>query len=263
MDRKIVLLIIFMVTLNTARANNCEALLEGKAEPSYDDVCFLTGLGAGLFKKEYEENQSSRVLPFFLMAAGLFYWNNEEIGLYFMGNESGQGYWRTALTLAYVDEGFKKPESEPQLKGLEKLDAIVETGLKFSVGGPPGDIGIHISKDVSGEYNGIRVRSVYSYPMTFDNFSITPYAGLFYSDSDRANYYYGVSASNVNTVRPKYQLDATVSYSIGYDSFYKLGDNWLFFHSSGFKVLDEKISKSPLVVSDHPYFVSSGLLYVF
>lgn len=247
----------------SALADNCKNYLSGKADFSEGEMCFYAGLGAAGFQTEYQKEEDGTVFPLLLLVSETFYWSNEEVGFYFLGDESQDNYWGAAVTLAYIDEGFKDPEDEPQLRGLDELEATVDMGLKFNVGGSWGDIELHVSKDVSNEHDGLRIRSGYGFPIAIDELTITPNISVSYSDEDRSNYYYGVSAADASTARAAYELDATLNYSLGYDMTYKVDRDWLLFHSLGVTVLDDDIIDSPLVVSDEPYFIAFGIFYAF
>ena len=252
-----------LVFAGNANADNCKNYLSGKADYSQEELCFYAGLGVAGFQSEYEESDNGALFPMFLLMSDAFYWVNEEVGFYFVGDESKEKYWGVAATLAYVDEGFKEPEDEPQLRGLDEPDATIDAGIKFGVGGSWGDVEVHLSQDVSNEHDGLRIRSGYGFPFSYDDLTITPNISFTYSSEQRANYYYGVSAANASVSRPAYELDATLNYSLGYDLTYTLDSHWLLFHSLGVTVLDDDISDSPLVVNDDPGFISFGVFYAF
>ena len=265
MKNKIPLIILWigLLVVNNVRADNCKNYLSGKADFAEKDICFYAGLGVAGFQSEYQEAEDGVVFPLILLMSDIFYWSDEEVGLYFAGDEIGQSYWGSALTLAYVDEGFKEPEDEPQLRGLDELDATVDAGIKLNFGGSWGDVEVHVSKTMSDEHDGIRVRSGYGFSFSYSDVTFTPNISFTYSDEERSNYYYGVSAADVSLSRPVYELDATLNYSLGYDVTYMLNNHWLLFHSLGVTVLDDDISESPLVVSEDPYFLALGVFYTF
>ena len=164
------------------------------------------------------------------------------------GYDSDQ-FTLTSLNQHSVFDGYEKPDDE----------VIVKLGFQFGI------MKVEANRDISGNSDAQQLSASFTYPLFRWQqtlmLSLTP--TIQYSNAKYINYYYGVSAEQVNNGvgRKYYQGRSANNYQLALNAKYKIDPSWKLMLKVGYTKFSTSISDSPLVDSDHQQQASFILAY--
>ena len=249
-----------------AQANGCSDLLMGinHISDKKSDPCFYLGGGVALSQNEYSKNAEAEIFPTLSLAWDLFYWDDTEIGVYFMGDSDKKSYWSLAALLQSSERGYDPDdEDEDHLKGLPRAKSAFEGGIKFNAGNDWGGVQIKFAHDLEDTHEGYSIDINYVLPFMFGELSFTPVIGLTYYDKKNSNYYYGITEEFATPSRPAYKLKETTNTYAGYTLLKPINKDWAWFHALTVTQVDDEIKDSPIVVSDNISAAYGGIIFKF
>jgi hypothetical protein len=90
---------------------------------------------------------------------------------------------------------------------------------------------------------------------------IVPSVELIHQDSDYADYYFGVSASEAQPNRPQYTAGSALNAAAKIRWGYEITEQWLLSGSLGYEYIDSEIRNSPIVDKDYLWSGRIGIAY--
>ena len=168
--------------------------------------------------------------------------------------------WEFALVGRIQTLGLGTGDS-PQLAGLDDRKWGIELGPMVGYRGWPVHINFKTYAEIFDHHDGLISQLAFSLPREKSWGYLVPSVELIHQKQDYANYYYGVSPSESNPVRPAYQAGDALNTALKLRWGYALTDKWLLYGSVGLEFLDSEISNSPIVDKDELWSASISIAY--
>ncbi len=155
----------------------------------------------------------------------------------------------TSLNQHSVFDGYEKPDDE----------VILKLGFQF------GMMKLEANHDISGNSDAQQLSASFNYSLFRWQqklmLSLTP--TIQYSNAHYVNYYYGVTAEQVNNTvgRNFYEGKSASNYQLAMNAKYKINPSWMLMMNVGYTKFSKSISDSPLVDTDHQKQASFILAY--
>jgi outer membrane protein len=148
-----------------------------------------------------------------------------------------------------------------QLIGLDDRKWGLELAPILGYRGWPVHINFKTYTEVFDHHDGWLTQLAFSLPLERERGYLVPSVELIYQGEDYANYYYGVSPSESNVLRPAYQAADALNTAVKLRWGYALTDKWLVYGSLGLEFLDSEITNSPIVDRDELFSASISVAY--
>ena len=149
----------------------------------------------------------------------------------------------------------------PGLSGLEDRKWTLELAPTIGWRGWPVHINFKSYTEILDRHDGSISQLAFAFPYEWSGGYIIPRVELIHQSKGFANYYYGVSTSEANPLRPAYQAGNALNYLLKVRWGYAVSDNWLLTGSVGYEFLDSEISNSPIVSEDGLWSLNLGVAY--
>jgi outer membrane protein len=149
----------------------------------------------------------------------------------------------------------------PQFIGLDDRKWGLEIGPMVGYRGWPVHINFKAYAEVMGHHSGLIGQLQFSLPREYERGYLVPGIEFIHQGEDYANYYFGVSESETEPLRPEYRTDAALNTALRLRWGYCITDNWLLYGSLGLEFLDSEIKDSPIVDKDELWSASISVAY--
>jgi len=252
---KIFLRLFFIITLLTTHLLAIDAaLLNDKIE-----------IGPGISSRQsVYDNQgiTTVVVPIIVITYGDFYTEGDKAAYIFYDTSLGETtVWTEAIAM-YRQQGFL--DAKAPLDDLEDRKDSIEMGLALSLASENfGIVNLSLVYDTINTHKGHEFAIKYEAPIVIGDWIVRPVLNVQYMSQNLANYYFGVSSSEVIVGRDAYSIQTATNYSLGYDLKYLLTDRWRITQSLDLTKLDTTITESPLVTKGTNIQFSIALIYDF
>jgi len=168
--------------------------------------------------------------------------------------------WELGLVGRIQTLGFGTSDS-PLLLGLDDRKWGLELAPIVGYRGWPVHINFKTYTEVFDHHSGWISQLAFSLPHETDNGYLVPSIELIRQDEDYANYYYGVSPTESNLLRPAYSAESALNTALKLRWGYALTDKWLLYGSIGLEFLDSEIGNSPIVNRDEIFSARISVAY--
>ena len=149
----------------------------------------------------------------------------------------------------------------PQLRGLDDRKWGLELAPIVGYRGWPIHINFKTYTEIFDHHSGWISQLAFSLPHERERGYLVPSVEFIHQNQDYANYYYGVSLSESNPLRPAYQADSALNTALKIRWGYAVTDKWLLYGSVGLEFLDSVITNSPIVGRDELFSASIAVAY--
>ena len=154
--------------------------------------------------------------------------------------------------------------SDARLRLLQDRDASVAVGMEIRLTTQFGMLRASAARDILNNSNGWNGTLGYAYSVEFGPLEIIPTAGMYWSDSRYAGYYYGISSQESRlSGLATYDPGGGTSPYLGLAMSYSLTDAWEIFCSGEIVFLGGNIQDSPMVGRSHTRSLTLGIMYNF
>jgi outer membrane protein len=171
-----------------------------------------------------------------------------------------QSDWELGLVGRIQTLGFGTSDST-QLIGLDDRKWGLELAPIVGYRGWPIHINFKTYTEVFDHHNGWISQLAFSLPRERERGYLVPSVEIVHQDKDYTNYYYGVTPSESNPLRPAYQADDALNTAVKLRWGYALTNKWLVYGSLGLEFLDSEITNSPIVDRDELFSASISVAY--
>lgn len=169
--------------------------------------------------------------------------------------------------LAGVDGTFLQDSSEyrnnEELAGLNERENTLEGGFYLNHTTELGRLKFTLATDLGNEHDGESASLSYTFDLSAGNWSINPRVGVNWQSSDKVDYYFGVSAAEVNVYRTAYKADSAFNASAGIRARYDITEHWDVNLETGVSFLDSSIKNSTIVDDGNGYYAGVSINYNF
>jgi outer membrane protein len=220
-----------------------------------------TGLAVIHSSKVYKGTSSkTHTIPLVIARYNDFYIEGLAIGYKLFNDKS----FTTSLELSSDFLGYRNSDNT-YLSTLEDKKSTLNAVLKseYSVLNDLKLIG-KFHYDISNKYNSYSAEVGVEY-MLFQkqNHTLVSNLAIEYMDKKKSNYYYGVAPHEVNADIYSYEANKAFNSTFGLKYIYNYSDRWSFFGDMQRTFLDNSISNSPIVTTDHKHTFLIGVLYAW
>lgn len=249
-----------------AQSDDCSDILVGTTAFSTgaQSHCVFLGAGGAYEEKAYGDSEST-AFPLVAILWDIFYWDTDEIGMYFAGDSEGDAYWTMSVMGRYVVAAYEQKDSAIlEMYGLQDREDAIEVGLNASLGSRvAGEVQITAAADVSDTHDGYSLELRYLYAVNAGGWRFSPSISVVMLDKKSANYAYGIPEGSGNSGYAGFETDGVINYSLGFSLVKPLFRRWTLFSGADYEILDSKVSDSPIVVHDGMGVVYAGVVYQF
>ncbi len=149
----------------------------------------------------------------------------------------------------------------PELAGLDDRKWGLEMGPILGYRAWPVHINFKTYTEVLDHHDGWISELAFSLPHEHERGYLVPAIEFIHQTDAYTNYYYGVSPSESNPLRPAYQADSALNTALTIRWGYALTDKWLLYGSAELEFLDSEITASPIVSRDELFSATIGVAY--
>ncbi|MDX1403584.1 MAG: MipA/OmpV family protein [Woeseiaceae bacterium] len=149
----------------------------------------------------------------------------------------------------------------PRLIGLDDRKWGLETGPMIGYRGRPVHINVKAYTEIMGHHDGLISQLQFSLPREFERGYLVPGIEFILQGEDYVNYYFGVSETETEPLRPEYRAGAALNTSLIVRWGYEISDKWLLYGNLGLEFLDSEIKDSPIVDKDELWSASISVAY--
>jgi len=220
------------------------------------------GLGAGfrINSSPYvESDEVTDLVPLYLYEGEYLYAHGTQFGAHLFRNDS----FELNLDARYSFWKLDPDDSDGMFSTVEERRQTVEAGLEANLKKRWGQIRASWHADTLSRHGGHQFDLSYRYRFDVGNWMISPFVAAYWVDSDKANYYFGVSPDEANAALPTYAPGNAYNMEIGINTWYWLNDHVFLFGNFSALGLDEDIVNSPLVGEETVATIFAGAGYMF
>jgi outer membrane protein len=171
-----------------------------------------------------------------------------------------QSEWELGLVGRVQTLGFGTSDS-PRLIGLDDRKWGLELAPIVGYRGWPVHVNFKSYTEVFDHHDGWISQLAFSLPHERERVYLVPSVEIIHQDKDYTNYYYGVTPSESNPVRPEYQAGDALNTAVKLRWGYALTDKWLLYGSVGLEFLDSEITNSSIVDRDELFSARISVAY--
>ncbi|TAA48351.1 MipA/OmpV family protein [Corallincola spongiicola] len=206
----------------------------------------------------YDDRQSA--IPLIQYDSENFYMDGLEIG-YKAWEEQNH---RVSLFLGAGGEEFDASKSN-HLKSFDDRDMSIMAGTRYRYMDSWGILDAKIAFDVSDKSDGTVASIGYGYPIQVsDRLTIMPRGFAKWMNNDYANYYYGVSDNEAQSIGASaYAPGSSYKYGVELAGAYRINNAWELSAGARLQMLDSNIKDSPMISGDNETVIFTGVSYKF
>lgn len=172
-------------------------------------------------------------------------------------------YVRTLnVELGYRKSPFDSGENT-RLAQLDKRDTAIELTLALNEASPVGTLGVFITADASGVYQGFETGLEYSLKLPVNGGTLAPGTRVRYLSSNLVDYYYGVAPQQSDGEIPAYQADASVHLDLELIYTYPITPHWFAVSALEWTKFGAGQAKSPISKTSHATRAFFAVIYSF
>ena len=161
----------------------------------------------------------------------------------------------------YRFAGYRSSDS-PRLAGMRDRDDTFELGLALRHRFYEHlTLRAQFTQDVFDKHGGMEGDLALTYNFSKGRWSFSPTLGVSFQSPELADYYYGVRPSEATPSRPAYRLGTAVDPYLGWTATYQAAPSWLVIGGLNLELLDDEISRSPIVDDDMLTTLFVGFVY--
>ena len=157
------------------------------------------------------------------------------------------------------------------IAGFSRNKITADAGLRLGAAGTFGTLSVSGLQDVTDTHNGTELSATYSYSFEGEKWSITPSVGMVWQSENLANYMWGVTKKQQDTLLsddkpllPIYQVtDTAVNYTAGLMASYRFEGNWSVISFANTTWLDKSIRANPGINKKRDTIIGLGIAYSF
>jgi len=159
-------------------------------------------------------------------------------------------------------EGYESDDS-PDLAGMKSRRPSFDAGASVAGFVMGGELKALLLGDITDTHKGYEARVQYQKPYVFGRLFIAPALGVAWLDGALVDYYYGVEAGEVTSVRPAYHAESTTNLFVELSAGYAISKTLELL--GGVKTVrrGSSIENSPIVDSRNDTAVFSAVQYKF
>ncbi len=156
-----------------------------------------------------------------------------------------------------------EPDTSPFLEGMETRQKSLDAGVEVIYRGRPVGFRVSALSDVLGRSNGqeVSVAAITGAPL--GKTLVLVGFGPRWLSRDRADYYYGVRASEARPGRPQYSAPSTINWDLTVSAIYNPTPRWTVFGLVTRTGLGSSIRSSPLVERASAYSLIAFVSFNF
>lgn len=148
-----------------------------------------------------------------------------------------------------------------QVLGLNERRWSAEAGPTIGWRGWPVHFSLTTYWELPNRHDGTTTDFAILLPREWDRGYLVPSLEFTYMSQDYADYYFGVSPSEVAPGRPEYRPGSAINTELVVRLGYEISPQWLFTTTVGLEFLDSTITDSPIVDKDQLWSASIALAY--
>lgn len=175
----------------------------------------------------------------------------------------GSGSTRLALAADYRIGSYEQDDAEI-LNGLGDRESTLLMGLSVEFELPAGaDLSAVYQHDVLNNIGGGQASVRLSRGFQVSTARFEPQVQINWVGKDMSSHDFGVSTDAATATRPAYELDSTVSFELGVNSFIELTQEWRLIFNVSTEFLDSDVTDSPIVEKDKVFKGFAAITYAF
>jgi outer membrane protein len=188
--------------------------------------------------------------------------------LYILGPRVGYNLYKNRFLSANMSAEFKFAgdafDDENFLAGMEKRSDTVMSGMDATMRiKGVWRLDANASTDILNRHNGQEFNLSLSRVFRFDEFSMTPGAGIVWRSESYNDYYYGVREEEATPERPAYEPGDSFEWFLRISTRYILNEDWSILGVVRLEVLSDDVRNSPIIDKRTVETAFVGLNYAF
>lgn len=220
-------------------------------------IGLVTSTNSSLYK---DMGQEYYVLPLVIADYERFYLQGIQGGYRLFQDDKGQSL---ALEVRRTFDGYTSDDSDA-LAGMADRDAAWEAGLAYEASIAGGQVKTKLMQDISGTHDGFSARFEYERPFrTDDTFMASWYTGSEYWDSDKSDYYFGVTREEARSARPVYTANESHSLYLGANALKRFDERITLMINVEYLRMSDAVNDSPLTARQDQWSAYAGVFYQF
>jgi MipA family protein len=163
-------------------------------------------------------------------------------------------------------QGFEQSNQKQGalLTGIKPRHTSLDTGIEAYYSHDYGETRVRILHDISNTHNGYVLAMDHAYPIFRKRWTIWPSYGVSWLSQDATNYYFGITAAEVNPVRPQYQPTSAFTHKFNLYAAYQVNSHLSYIIYADYILFSGNINNSPLVAPNlDSYRLGTGLTWSF
>lgn len=198
------------------------------------------------------------LLPLYLYEGKWLYVHGTSVGTHLVNND-----WLEVDLLAKYRFNRLEPDTNGYFDGMKERRQTVDAGVSVTLKSDWGSLSTTWANDILGNHNGYEWDFTYRYDWDPGRWSLSPFIGYVYQDSDLTGYYYGVASDEAVAGRPGYTPGSSVFWRAGINASYRLTSHVLLFSNVVSQHVDRPVYESPLVNESQLNSATFGFTYLF
>lgn len=202
--------------------------------------------------------------PVIFFDNSLFYVRWTRVGVYFLGDKQEDYAWGFSLTAQPRPNGYKGSDSE-FVKGMRTRESTIEGGLAFSAIYKDLFFEMMALTDLLDRHDSWLARAELGAKYELGDFTLYPSILLMYQSEKFVDYYYGVTASEVDASTGRTLYEPQGGLQLGAQTFinYSINKNYSTLLNVRVDKITNDAAKSPLVNEEYIYSGLVSLMYTF
>jgi outer membrane protein len=229
------------------------------AEPDAQEGQWGLGAAVGVERSPYKGyGNKTRALPLLMYNGRYFRFVGTTADLK-LGSAGPVAF---TLRARYADDGYDGSDA-PILNGMEKRKGGFWAGASALWRNPYADLSLEWLADASGNSSGQTLKLQAEHRFKAGNFTLAPYLGVNWMNSNYVDYYFGVRQNEVTAQRAFYHGGSTANLVGGLRTDYRMTPSQSLFLDLRMTRYGSGITDSPLVDRSTSPAVRAGYLYRF
>lgn len=218
------------------------------------------GAGAVVKKEPYVGIDSAKVIPF-----PVFRYVGKRLAVFGPNVQYrlvDRPAWSFKGVLGPTFDGYEASDSA-FLTGMEDRRGTVEGGFDLTFEPSFADFSLAAKYDLLGKHKGYQAQAEVSKLYFFRKVVFAPQFGYTYWNSERSDYYFGVTPGEATPIRPAYQLGGTNNWTAGIFGSLDITKRVFMLWGARYFLYDNTIQDSPIVADGSTWRLFLGFGYQF
>ncbi len=180
---------------------------------------------------------------------------------------SSNGFYLLPIISFGLNQGFQESDIEDGstfYDGYEERDLSIGAGVEVGYETSEYSLAFSAVSDISDTHSGYSLNfTAQKHFAVTDSLIISPQFSVKYNSEKLNQYYYGITESESNSVRPEYYTEGGVNYEVGVVAAWQATESWMLMTGVTYTMYDEDVTDSPIVDEEQEVMGFVGVGYNF